>query len=83
MKKLQLISRASKSGRLIYLVYENGVKVWQSSPTDRTYVAITFSKDKKGKFSPLNRFGRPDLMGKGESKHYWGRPDLYLASIFT
>jgi len=69
---MELIKRISKTGWKTYLLVSEsqGEKLYQSSPTKRDYVAILFGKDKNGRHYPFNRFGRVDLIGKGDSHHY-------------
>lgn len=82
MKKITLVKVEHKDGLFTYQAYnQDGGLAYKSAKTQRNYVAITFSQNSKGKLYPLNRFGREELMGKGESKHYWGKNDVYLAEI--
>ena len=75
------LTKTERNGRFVYRILNaNDEVLYKSAPTHRTYVAITLRK-RGGAFEVLNRFGRADLLGKGESKHYWGRPDIFLASI--
>ena len=79
MKKLVLRKLPFGQYKDQYRAYLDGEQVYRTSPTEREYVAIAFEQSCNGEFKVLNRFGRVDLIGKGDSKRYIGNPDIYLA----
>ena len=79
MKKLVLQKLLRGKSNYQYRVYLDGKEIYRSSPTHRDYLAIALKQSSNGKFEALNRFGRVDLIGKGDSKRYIGKPDIYLA----
>lgn len=91
MKKIRLIKKVTAKGLNIYSAIDDDDKVlYKSSPTHRTYVAMFLSayryKDSKGNIpdgvTAVYRFGRMDLVGKGESRHMFGDPDAYYAVLW-
>lgn len=79
MKKLVLRKLPFGPYKHQYRAYLDGEQVYRTSPTEREYVAIAFEQSRDGEFKVLNRFGRVDLIGKGNSKDYITNPYVYLA----
>jgi len=63
MKKIILTKSLATRG-FVYRAYFEGKEVYKSSVTHREYVAILFDE----KFNPMYRYGRVDLIGKGDSR---------------
>ena len=75
MKNVLLVRSETKRGLYKYkVVDESGQVLYKSSETGRNYVAMYLyshvnQKTGKAKVNVLWRFGRYDLIGKGESRH--------------
>ncbi|WP_089688606.1 hypothetical protein [Catalinimonas alkaloidigena] len=73
---LTKLDKPSLDGEIIYVVHDfDGEILYRSAPTHREYVAILG----RGKVA-CNRFGRVDLIGKGDSARFVGREGYWLAS---
>lgn len=81
MIQFELIKSERSNGKFVYTVLNQKREiVYITSPTRKIYIAFTLRK-REGAYEVLNRFGRHDLLGKGDSKSYWGRPDIFIATI--
>jgi len=77
MKKVILTKKESTRG-FIYRVYFKDEEVYKSSPTHREYVAILLDEN----FVPMYRYGRVDLIGKGDSRlHVINHSYPYMAVL--
>ena len=77
MRKARLIKTETKAGKFIYSVSVEGKEIYRSSPTARTYVAMIVDEG-----SAMFRFGRIDLIGKGDSQtHFDNHTYSFLAVV--
>ena len=87
MKKIRLTKEVKPNGKNVYRALDDdGTILYQSSPTHREYVAMFLNwyidqSDGSKKWDCAYRFGRMDLVGKGESKYMFGNPDCYFAVL--
>ena len=81
MKKASLSIETRSNGKKVYSVHYDGALLYKSAPTHRDYVAILGHGD----FADY-RFGRVDLIGKGDSRHIFNsshevQKDFWLAQL--
>lgn len=74
MKKIRLERTENKAGKFIYKAFDGDQMIYKSSPSGRIYIAMYISKvvlwNNKVEYHAQYRFGRPDLIGKGDSKRF-------------
>lgn len=78
--------KVGNQGLFEYQVLDSEGKIIGKRTTERTYVAcgITSHPNKSGdapQYIVRNWFGRKDLIGKGESSRYFGKPGSYIAEL--
>ena len=81
MKKASLSIEVKPNGKKVYSVHYDGALLYKSGPTHRDYVAICGTGNQAE-----YRFGRPDLIGKGDSRRIFGaspevQKDYWLAQL--
>ena len=87
MKKIDKLFTVKKhttpKGQMIYTVYNYfGEKVCKTTSWSRNYVALLlWHNSKDAPFHVLNRFGRWDLVGKGESRFNINDPRAILVKV--
>lgn len=80
--RIKKTPKGTSYGQQVYLyeVIDRGDNVCGTRKSPRTYVAcvVQVSEDK---VVPLTWFGRYDLIGKGESRRYIERSNVYVARL--
>ena len=75
MNTIKLEVKQTKAGKFIYSCSTpDGKYTYKSAPTNRVYMAMyvtlhTYTDGRK-ELASTYRFGRPDLIGKGDSKNF-------------
>lgn len=80
--KTYKITKTEKGKKILYEVFDNsGVKIGQRMST-REYVACLVREDgSNGPYEMGLWFGRIDLIGKGDSRHSFGKPGIHVAYL--
>lgn len=87
MKKIDKMFTVKKhttpAGQMIYTVYNfHGEKVAKTTSWSRDYVALLlWHNSPTARFHVINRFGRWDLVGRGESAHTINDPRAILVQV--
>lgn len=82
-KMFTVKKHTTPKGQMIYTVYNfHGEKVCKTTSWSRNYVALLlWHENRDAAFHVLNRFGRWDLVGKGDSAHSINDPRAILVKV--
>lgn len=74
------LTKTPKGKKFYYEVKDENGKIVATRTSPRTYVAVLINTKMNGYYA---WFGRYDLIGKGDSRHFIGKPDTAVVKLLT